>query len=162
MQSSRVQTFYVLPPAGRPLRRQVFCCEWNRDLDRCLERVSADFSSAQSTLAFQSEYKKSERICWAADHPFDARAHNPRAQAMLPEWHTEVIRGDLIVEMTRHIWPTYWVSASVSEMEDAVENLTLERVAIMPEWRKRGGCFVATPDNKGRSIVMQTLILAAP
>ena len=162
MQSATVQTFYVLPSAGRPQRRQVFLDQWRRDPRIHLARMSADFAMARETLEFSATFKKAERRCWAADHRFDSRRPNPRAQAMLPPSWSEAIRGDVIIEMTRHIWPTYWVSASVSDMEDVADNLDLDQVAIKPEWRRRGGCYVATAYAKGRSIVMETLLLAAP
>lgn len=162
MQSATVQTFYVLASDGRLQRRQVFLDQWRCEPGEHLARISADFSRARETLQFSATFKKAERRCWAADRRFDSRLPNPRAQAMLPPSWNEAIRGDVIIEMTRHIWPTYWVSASVSDMEDVAENLDLDQVAIKPEWRRRGGCYVATPYAKGRSIVMETLLLAAP
>lgn len=162
MQSTTVQTFYVLAPDGRLHRRQVFLGQWRHSPRENLARMSADFSRARETLEFSATFKKAERRCWAADLRFDSRLPNPRGQSMLPASWSEAIRGDVIIEMTRHIWPTYWVSASVSDMEDVADNLDLDQVAIKPEWRRRGGCYVATPYAKGRSIVMETLLLAAP
>jgi hypothetical protein len=162
MQSATVQTFYVLPSAGRPQRRQVSLDQWRLDPGENLARMSGDFSVAREALEFSTTFRKAERRCLAADHRFDSRLPNPRAQAMLPASLSEAMRGDVIIEMTRHIWPTNWVSASVSDMEDVADNLDLDQVAIKHEWRQCGGCYVATPNAKGLSIVMATLLLAAP
>lgn len=162
MRNAKVQTFHVLPSVGRPHRRPLFLDRWRNAPGPNLSRLSPEFLGAREVLLFRALYKGAVRFCWAADRRFDGRPCNPRAQALLPSDQVEVVRGDIIIEMTRHIWPTYWVSASENAMEDVVEGLDLDQVAIAPEWRKRGGCFVATPSNKGTSIVMQTLLLAAP
>lgn len=162
MRNAKVQTFHVLPSVGRAQRRQVFLDRWRDEPDLNLPLLSPEFHGAREVLPFRALYKGATRFCWAADRRFDGRPCNPRAQALLPSNQVAVVRGDIIIEMTRHIWPTYWVSASVSDMEDVVDNLDLDQVAIAPEWRARGGCYVATPSKKGTSIVMQTLLLAAP
>lgn len=162
MRNAKVQTFHVLPSVGRPQRRQVFLDRWRHEPGPNLSRLSPEFRGAREVLPFRALYKGAVRFCWAADRRFDGRPCNPRAQALLPSDQVVVVRGDIIIEMTRHIWPTYWVSASVSDMEDVVDDLDLDQVAIAPEWRARGGCYVATPTKKGTSIVMQALLLAAP
>lgn len=162
MRNSKVQTFHVLASVGRPQRRQLFLDRWHNEPGLSLSRLSPDFRGAREVLPFRAFYKGAPRNCWAADRRFDGRRCNPGAQALLSSDRVEVVRGDIIIEMTRHIWPTYWVSASVSDMEDVVDDLDLDQVAIAPEWRTRGGCYVATPTKKETSVVMQTLLLAAP
>lgn len=162
MRDSKVQTFHVLSSAGRLEHRQAFLDQWRRSPGLTLLQVSSEFYKAREIMPFSARYKGAERRCWASDHRFDSRPCNHRAQAMLPLGRGEMVRGDIIIEMTRHIWPTYWVSASVIDMEDVVDRLDLDQVAITPDWRVRGGCYVATPAKQGRSIVMQTLLLAAP
>lgn len=162
MRNSTVQTFYVLPASGPARPAQVFADDWRRNKCEHLAKMSPDFHIPRDTLNFHGSYRGADRTCWAADHRFDARPRNPRAQAMFTQSGGEVLRGDVIIEMKRRIWSTFWVSASVGEMKEIVHERGFDRVAICPEWRRRGGCYIAAPDDDERGLVIPILLLSVP
>ena len=148
---STIQTFRIIAANGEEASGQKFDFQWKRDSSRSLRSLSPEFEQATVT-SFSAMIEGAERTCWIASQMHDPRPVNPLAQAFVPtSLEGRAFRGDLIVQTERHWWETYWLPCHDEDAVAAVEQLSLNRVAVLPSrYMRRGrGCLVAeAPDRK--------------
>jgi hypothetical protein len=146
-----IQTFRIIAPNGAETSRQLFSLQWKRDRDS-LGYLSPEFEDPQHLTAFYGLVRGGQRTCWIASQVHDPRPINPVAQPLVPKViEGRAFRGDLIVETERRWWETYWLPCPDEDAVAAAEQLSLDRVAILPSrfMRRQHGCLVAeAPDRK--------------
>jgi hypothetical protein len=152
-QASRrtIQTFRIIAPSGQESSGQIFDFQWKRIANRPFRSLSPEFDQATIT-SFSAMIEGAERTCWIASQTHDPRPINPLAQAFVPkDLEGRAFRGDLVVETERRWWETYWLPCPDEDVVAAAEQLSLDRVAILPSrfMRRQHGCLVAeAPDRK--------------
>lgn len=156
---TRIMTFVVVRPDQRILRRQVFDHHWRRDRDSALVELSPEFQWAPDRTEFIGQFKGADRSCWVASKAHDPRPSNHQAQR-LSGWNTAfgTLRGDLVIEMKRRHWLTYWFDCTDDVISEVVSDLSLSRVAVLPTRLMTHGCRAAAVDEK----TMAKLLTAIP
>ncbi|WP_298128186.1 hypothetical protein [Brevundimonas sp.] len=159
---STIQTFRIIAATGEESSGQVFDFQWKRDHTRLLRTLSPEFKAATPT-SFSGMIDGTERACWIASQMHDPRPINQLAQTLLPEALAgRAFRGDLIVQGARHWWETYWLPCPDEDAVAAAEQLSLDRLAILPSryMRRQHGCLVAEAPDRRTDIAQ--LVLAIP